>query len=69
MPDHNDLVAQERAAIVTMRLFINQQITPVEVRELTGLSQSGIWYLMGNIARVVPLWYDDQAMVWHLVSL
>ena len=62
-----DLVAQERAAVVTAQLYTRGYITLEEARELTGLTYSGVWYLMSKLARVLPLWYERAERMWKLL--
>jgi hypothetical protein len=63
-----DLVAQERAALVTAHLHARGSITLDEVRALTGLTYSGAWYLMTKIARVIPCYYDAPTRAWKLAG-
>lgn len=64
----NDLVAQERAAVVMARLLLQGMVSVDDARELTGLTYSGVWYLMSKIARVQPCWYDREERVWRMVE-
>lgn len=63
-----ELVAQERAALVTARLFTQGQVSLDEVKTLTGLTYSGVWYLMSKIARVSPCWYDKDERTWKMME-
>lgn len=63
-----ELVAQERAALVTARLFTQGQVSLDEVKALTGLTYSGVWYLMSKIARVSPCWYDKDERTWKMME-
>jgi len=63
-----ELVAQERAALVTARLFTRGQVSVDEVKTLTGLTYSGVWYLMSKIARVSPCWYDKDERTWKIME-
>lgn len=63
-----DMVAQERAAVVTARLCARGVVTLEEAQDLTGLTYSGVWYLMSKIARVSPCWYDKEARAWKMVE-
>lgn len=58
------LVAQERAARVTARLYSRGYISLSEAQEMTGLTYSGVWYLMSKVCRVLPVWYDRAAQMW-----
>lgn len=60
-----DLVAQERAALVTARLFTRGSLTLSEARELTGLTYCGVWYLMSKVARVTAIWYERETQTWR----
>lgn len=64
--DTDELVAQERAALVTACLCARKQLSMSEVRAMTGLSDSGVWYLMTKITRVITCYYDRPAQTWRL---
>lgn len=63
-----ELVAQERAALVTARLFTQGQVSLEEAKALTGLTYSGVWYLMSKISRVSPCWYDKEERMWKMME-
>jgi hypothetical protein len=64
----SSLVAQERAALVTGRLVARGRVSLDEVRQMTGLTYSGVWYLMSKIARVCACWYDREERAWKMVE-
>lgn len=61
-----DLVAQERAALVTAHLYTHKAITVAEARALTGLTYCAVWYLMSKVARVLPVWYERAEKTWRI---
>lgn len=54
------LVAQERAALVAWVLRGGDKLCDKEVEELTGLSRRGMQTLMTKMARVLPIYKDDE---------
>gem|GEM_PF-4321602 len=66
MNDASELVAQERAARVTALLYQQGYISLRDAITATGLTYSGVWYLMSKIARVTQCWYDRAAQTWIL---
>ncbi len=63
-----DLVAQERAALVTSALYSGERLTFAAVQQRTGLTYYGAWYLMMKLARVLPVTYDPETRVWQLIE-
>jgi len=62
------LTAQERAALVTLKLLNGDgKLSSKEVRSITGLSKSGAARLMDKISRVVPIYYEESGRVWILL--
>lgn len=68
MSDTTELVAQERAALVTARLVMQGHVSLDEVKTLTGLTYGGAWYLMNKVARVVACYYDAPTRAWKLAG-
>lgn len=59
MPDCPDeLVAQERAALVAWWLSRGAQMTTRVIAERTGMGYVGAWDMMQKLARVLPIAFD-----------
>lgn len=56
MAEADDYTAQERAALVTVRLLYGERLTNAAVAELCGYAERhSAYYLMMRLARVLPL--------------
>lgn len=64
----NELSAQERAALVAVSLSQRQTLTWDEIKELSGLTYSGAYYMMTKIARVLPIYYDYEFGQWRVID-
>lgn len=61
---NDDLVAQERAALITRRLTQGERMRTTDVADSTGLSLRGAYRMMNRIARVIPITLDSNGN-WH----
>lgn len=63
------LTAQERAAIVTALLQDGARLTTREIAERCCMSISGAYDMMGNLARVLPVFLDEGLWQWLVEDL
>ena len=63
-----DYTAQEKAALVTWHLAHGEGMQTRDVAEMTGLAMPGAWYLMQNLARVIPIYQDSQGF-WVVCAM
>ena len=54
-----DLVAQERAALLAWAFAHGWQPTTRQVADKMGLTYHGAWFLLERLARVLPITRDD----------
>jgi DNA-binding IclR family transcriptional regulator len=64
----NDMVAQERAAIVAFALASGEQLTTQQIAERVGLTYSGAWRLLQKLARVCPITKDPTMDYWYSIQ-
>lgn len=58
------LTAQERAAIVTALLHDGARLTTAEIAARCSMSARGALHMLTNLARVLPIFYDDGLWQW-----
>ena len=63
-----EMTAQERSALATATLLRHGRLTWDDLAMLTGLTYSGVYYLMTKIARVLPVTYDREERVWMMME-
>lgn len=63
---NNEYTAQERAALIALRLADGAEMTTREIAEETGLSPNAAWYMMQKISRVIPI-YQNGTGAWKRV--
>lgn len=68
-----DLVAQERAAIIAWALSRGKQMTTRQIAERLGTTYTGAWFMMQKLARVLPIAFDamngfDDEGYWFATS-
>ena len=74
MPDcPEELVAQERAALVTWWLARGGQLTTRVIATRLGMSYGGAWDMMQKLARVLPIGFDplngfDDEGYWFVIA-
>ena len=62
-----ELTAQERAALVTVRLMRGERLSNAQVAELCAYAdRTSAYYLMMRIARVLPVTYHGG--VWYMAD-
>lgn len=62
-----DLTAQQRAALITVRLMRGDRLTNAEVARICGYRERhSAYYLMMRLARVLPLTFQED--VWKLTE-
>ena len=62
-----ELVPQERAALVMWHLTRNIGLTTFQVAKLTGITRQGAWAMMMRLARVTPIYCNEQGN-WELIQ-
>ena len=67
LPQKIDLVPQERAALVMWHLTRGASLTTFQVAELTGISRQGAWAMLMRLARVTPIYCNEQGN-WALIQ-
>lgn len=63
---------RERAALVAWHIAHGESLTVANVMSLTGLSHSGAYRLMSDLARVLPIYQErerPEAGHWQVISL
>lgn len=63
-----DYTAQEKAALITWHLVHGEAMQTKDVAKMAGLSMVGAWYLMQRLARVIPIYQDDQGF-WVVCAM
>lgn len=67
MESDDELTAQQRAALVTVRLMRGEQLTNQQVARMCGyVERHSAYYLMMRLARVLPLTFSSG--VWFLIE-
>jgi len=62
----DEFTPQERAALITARLFVGQKLTGNEIMRITGLaSRSAVHHMMRNISRSLPIYLDTKSHTWQ----
>lgn len=64
MDRQDELTSQQRASLVTLEFLWRGRATNARIRELTGLGRSGAWRLIGLLAVILPIVYDENAQEW-----
>lgn len=54
-----ELLAQQRAAIVTYRLARGERLTTTQVGQITGMGYVGAWLMMTKISEVTPIYREN----------
>jgi hypothetical protein len=61
-----ELLAQQRAAIIVWRLAQGERFTTAEVAEITGMGYVGAWCMMWKIEAVLPPLCQDDEGCWRV---
>ena len=64
MPPAEDLVPQERAALVAWALCSGEQLTTRQIATKLGVSYAGAWMMLQKLSRVLPITFEDQSNGW-----
>ena len=62
-----ETVTTERVALVAWRLAQGRAMSTRQVAELTRLTRFGAWQMMQLVARVLPVYQDDDGQ-WRAVA-
>ena len=63
-----DYTAQEKAALIAWHLAHGEGLQTRDVAALTGLAMDGAWRLMQRLARVLPIYQDEQGF-WVVCAM
>ena len=67
-----DLVPQERAAIVAWAFARGEQLTTRQVARKLGVSYLSAWFMLQKLSRVLPVAFDQQEWgsegYWYAIS-
>lgn len=62
-----EMTAQQRAALITVRLIAGERMTTRQVTDICGYTNRGAaLFLMDNLSMILPLCYDDKE--WYLLT-
>lgn len=62
--EEREYVATERAAIIAVHLVTGYVLSTAAIAALLGMTDEGARLLMGKVARVVPVTFEDGAWFW-----
>lgn len=68
-PLKDGMNSQERSALVTWLLCHGGRYSDAEIAALCGMGgRNSAYYLMSNLARVLPVWRNEEDGRWELVG-
>lgn len=73
---HKEYTAQEKAAIVTELIILGQRLTTKDIMGITGLTRSGVYYMMIRLSRVLSIYCNsrgewcrvEEEFVWKTIG-
>jgi hypothetical protein len=67
MCEVEELIPTERVALIVYELTVGGTVTTAQVAQMTGITHSGAWRMLGKLSRVLPL--TEENGQWYIIAL